>query len=70
MNTIPKFLESGQHEPKTSINDYWTWFELAMLLHPSKIQVDKVLQKQADTSQTLSDEEKLSLQSILYHGGG
>ena len=62
MNTIPKFLEQGQHEPKISTKEYWTRFEFAMLLHPSKIQVDKLLKKQADNAQTLTDEEKLSLE--------
>ena len=62
MNSLPKFLESGVAEPKFSTKEYWNKYIFAMLLHPSKIQVDKLLQKQSDNATSLSEEEILNLQ--------
>ncbi len=61
MNNLPKFLEAGQSEPKLSTKEYWDKFNFAMLLHPSKIQVDDLLTKQSQTDTTLTVEEALNL---------
>ncbi len=54
-------MESGQSEPKISTKDYWKQFTYAMLLHSSKIQVNELLTRQGNATQTLTEEEKLNL---------
>ena len=62
MNSLPKFLQSGVAEPKFSTKEYWNKHKFAILLHPSKIQVGKLLQKQSDDATSLSEKETLNLQ--------
>ena len=63
MNNLPKFLESGQTEPKMSTKEYWGKLNFAMLLHPSKIQVNELMAKQSTAGTTLNAEELLNIKA-------
>ena len=61
MNNLPKILDRGSAEPSISTEEYWNRFTLAMLLHPSKIQVEKLLTNQRNDATEMTEDNKLNI---------